>query len=136
MHEPRIKTSGRRMEMADDIHQDTTPVMELGPESYLEVIQDAVVEPYFPSVVPDPRAWRLMDDAPKDATLIEVKSDPDDPDEKSVTAKWRITRRRVHAERRWEIYGYWSDPLTRFAIPFEPFVWRMPEGFLVPGMVI
>lgn len=84
----------------------------------------------------DPRAWRLVDEhTPRDGTLIEAKADPDMLDDQAVILKWRITRRRDATVRRWVIVGFWANALTNEEVAAEPFVWRLPSGFLLPGMV-
>lgn len=85
---------------------------------------------------PDPRAWRLVDEyTPRDGTLIEAKADPDMTDDQAVILKWRITRRRDVEVRRWIVVGFWANALTNEEVAAEPFVWRLPQGFLLPGMV-
>jgi hypothetical protein len=94
------------------------------------------VSPVEP-VAPNPRAWKIVDDTvPRDGTLIEVKADPGEGDEAAVPAKWRITRQRDPATRSWARKEFWVNALTAERLPFEPYVWRLPEGFLLPGMVI
>ena len=83
------------------------------------------------------RPWQLIDDdTPRDNTLLEVKFDPDDDAEPISHVVWRITRRRNAENRRWEVVGFWANALTREELTFEPMVWRLPEGFLYPGMVM
>ena len=78
----------------------------------------------------DGRPWELIDDdTPRNGTIIEVKADPDDASEPVQMAEWRITRRRDPELRRWAIVAYWANPLTKQELPFEPMVWRLPEGF-------
>lgn len=78
----------------------------------------------------DPRPWMLIDDdTPRDGMLLEVKADPDDENEPIKMVQWRITRRRNHATRRWDVVSFWADPLTHAEIDVEPLVWRLPEGF-------
>jgi hypothetical protein len=98
---------------------------------------DVVAETEAVVEAEDPRAWRMVDEAtPRDGTLIECKDLPDDADASAFYARWRITRRRDHQARHWQIVGFWSDPITREPIAVAPTVWRMPEGYLLPGMVV
>ena len=84
--------------------------------------------------VVDENPWLDMKDAPQDGTLVELimLARPHEP--KVVTAKWRITRRR--AERQWQVVGFWANPQTMEEIHEPPQGWRMPEGYLYPGMVV
>lgn len=74
------------------------------------------------------RPWFDVADAPKDGTLIEY--------EPGKTARYRITRRRDTENRRWEVVGFWADPMTRELIPHRLEKWRLPDGYLTPGMVV
>lgn len=83
------------------------------------------------------RPWRLVDEeTPRDGTLIQYKVAADDPDSEVGYARWRITRRRDPLHRRWERIGFWADPITSEELALAPDVWRMPEGYATPGMVI
>ncbi len=93
------------------------------------------VEPEV-AALPDPRAWRSMDCAPRDNTLIEAKARASDGDDTAFPIKYRVTRRRDHARRCWAVVGFWANAITREELTVEPEVWRLPEGFLVPGMVV
>jgi hypothetical protein len=98
--------------------------------------EPVVVEQDADDQDPDPRAWRLVDEfTPRDGTLIEAKADPDMPDDQAAVLKWRITRRRNFGRRRWVVVGFWANALTNEEVVVEPFVWRLPQGFLLPGMV-
>lgn len=119
------------------------PRVEVAPVADLEILAD--VAPIEPVVADqdaeyqdaDPRAWRLVDEfTPRDGTLIESKTDPDMPDDAAVVLKWRITRRRDPDLRRWVKVGFWANALTNEEVVTEPFVWRLPDGFLLPGMVM
>ena len=147
MQEHRIKTSGKRMEMTESF-QDPPVVNIVEGHSYAghsvaagvaEAVTIADVGPGYlePPVVDivDPRAWRLMEDAPLDGTLIEVKADPDDSDDKAVQVVWRKTSRRDGPSRRWVPRNFWSHSVSREELAFEPFCWRLPEGFILPGMI-
>lgn len=82
---------------------------------------------------PAERPWLLMDDAPKDGTIIETKADPDDPEYTAVHATWRTTRvRATPPQRGWAIASFWADPLTKQRLHPEPFVFRMLEGNVLP----
>lgn len=140
----RFKTSDRRVATADEAAPVAQPVMAIAPEPEIETqeIEELPVEAVADVDVPilsdiDPRRWRLMDDsAPKDGTLIEVLADPDQPETEAVPVKYRITRRRDAQRRQWMVIGFWSNALTREELAFEPFQWRLPTGFLLPGMVV
>lgn len=83
------------------------------------------------------RPWRLVDEeTPRDGTLIEYKVVADDPDSEVGYARWRITRRRAPLMRRWEKVGFWADPITSEELALAPDVWRMPEGYATPGMIV
>ncbi len=89
-----------------------------------------------PQIIYDPRAWRSMEEAPRDNTLIEAKTYAGDPDDTAVPIKYRVTRRRDHTARRWVVVGFWANAITREELNCEPEVWRLPDGFLTPGMVV
>lgn len=74
------------------------------------------------------RPWLGIDDAPRDGTLIQVGP--------STFARYRITRRRDTENRRWEKVGFWADPITREPLTEEPTRYRLPEGYLTPGLVV
>jgi len=80
--------------------------------------------------------WDLIETAPRDGTIIEAKFDPDDPDNMAMALVWRKTTRRDHLLRRWVPTGFWSVPYNRDPIVREPFCWRMPDGFVNPGMMV
>lgn len=83
------------------------------------------------------RAWRLVDDdTPRDGTLIEYKIAADQPDTIVQYSRWRITRMRDAATRSWRKVGFWCDPFTNAKLLYQPLVWRMPEGFMAPGMIV
>lgn len=83
------------------------------------------------------RPWLPIDDTtPRDGTLIEYKVHPEDADASAGHARWRMTRQRDASNRRWVPVGFWSDPITREGLRAEPAVWRMPEGYAMPGMVV
>ena len=84
---------------------------------------------------PDPMAWRMMDDAPRDGAVLEVKELPDSPDEVVIYARWYQTRQRNHALRQWVVTGWWANPLTKERLAFDPAVWRRPDGFSLPGVM-
>jgi len=87
-----------------------------------------------PPAGPSPRPWALMDDAPRDGTIIETKEDPEDPDYKVRHAVWRTTRTR--GGHRWLIVSFWADPLSRQKLWPEPFCWRLLEGNVLPSAVM
>lgn len=113
------------------------PKIEAAPVVDMEIPADvAETEPDLVEQDADPRAWRLVDEfTPRDGTLIEGKTDPDMPDDAAVVLKWRITRRRDPERRQWVVVGFWANALTNEEVAVEPFVWRLPQGFLLPGMV-
>ncbi len=78
------------------------------------------------------RPWLDLETAPHDGTLVELDLGSHSP----VYARWRITRQRVPTVRGWQLTGFWADPQTRERIHAVPLGWRMPDGYLTPGMVI
>jgi hypothetical protein len=130
MKEPQIKTSGKRMEMAEDF----TPAEVVG----AAVIEDVpgIGPGVFPIVSDEPRPWHLMDNAPQDGTMIEVKEDPEDPDVSAVMVRYYHTSVRDRARRKWVPAAWWRNALTAERLSFEPFCWRMPDGFTQPGMIV
>lgn len=146
MAAPIYKVSGKRMATAEELPHEHVPVeTEMHPvEDDVLVLDQGTSEddldrpdemdaPVVEDI--DPRAWRLMP-GPEDGTLIEVKADPDQPDDEAVPAIFRRTRRRDHAARRWVPAQFWASALTSQELSFEPIVWRMLPGFATPGMVI
>jgi hypothetical protein len=83
---------------------------------------------------PEPDGWARIETAPRDGTLIEYRGAGDIA--AVHYARFRITRERDHEARRWKVVGYWADPVTREKVLVEPMIWRMPEGYLQPGMVV
>jgi hypothetical protein len=77
------------------------------------------------------RPWLDMTTAPRDGTLVELDCAGAQP----VIGVWRITRRRRPTVRGWHLTAFWSDPVTREEISGEPLGWRMPAGYLTPGMI-
>ena len=76
--------------------------------------------------------WRSMDDAPKDGTLIQVRDGVSAPG----YAKWKSTRVRCPENRRWVAAGWWYNPFSGEPIKSRLILWRMPDGFNMPGMVV
>lgn len=82
----------------------------------------------------DARPWLDMSTAPHDGTLVELAMLARAHEPKIITAKWRITRRRI--DRQWQVVGFWANPQTMEEIGETPQGWRMPDGYLYPGMVV
>jgi hypothetical protein len=78
------------------------------------------------------RPWMDMTTAPRDGTLVELDYAGVQP----VIAVWRITRRRRPTVRGWHLSSFWADPVTRQQITGEPLGWRMPAGYLAPGVAM
>lgn len=78
-------------------------------------------------------SWLDIATAPRDGTLVELHYTTHIPD-KPIYARYRVTRRRI--DRGWKPVGFWSDPVSREEIGGEPTGWRLPEGYLYPGMVL
>ena len=108
--EPKLKESPAKFEVA--------------PEPLPEVTADEVLDGMV--------MWMEMDHAPQDGTLIEYRA----KDDSIHYARWRITRRRNFETKRWDVVGFWADPQTREPVAVEPYVWRLPDGYLLPGMVV
>jgi len=82
------------------------------------------------------RPWHLMDNAPQDGTMIEVKEDPDQPDETAMMVRYYHTSVRDREKRKWVPAAWWRTAITAEKLMFEPFCWRMPQGFEAPGMIV
>ena len=102
-------------------------VLEAPPEPEAE-------EPEPPEEFP-PETFLLADDAPKDGTLLQVKYDPDVPDEQAVYAVWRSTMAFIKEDRRWRRIGYWADPVTKRQLPGEPIVYRLASAAPILGLI-
>lgn len=145
MSEHKIRTSGKRMEMAQEVTlgggstaqvtvEDgaVTAVVITSPHKFVSPMTDD--HPSDDDI--DPHAWRLMDDAPADGTMIEVKEDPDQPDITAVMVRWYRTSVRDRALRKWVPAAWWRIAVTGERLGFEPFCWRVVEGFERPGMIV
>lgn len=102
MKEPRIKAVEPPMRMADE------PPIEA----------EAAVEYAEPSW-PQP-----IDTAPHDGAIVLVSADGAER-----AACWHTTRVRNFAQRRWDVTGWWTDPVTAQKLTFEPTEWRPASGF-------
>jgi hypothetical protein len=83
-----------------------------------------------------PQGWHDMEDAPKDGTMIEFRFsfDQDGSRHGQRFARWKNTR--IRQDRRWVPTGWWTDVITGSQIiDSSMMMWRMPEGFNMPGMV-
>lgn len=120
MKEPRIRQSDVQLKMVGG--------------QFVPIAPEQVPVPAMEAA--PPRPWHTMEEAPRDGTLVEMKEDPDHPDDVAKPGKWRATRRRDGRSRRWVQDGWWVDPVTGQRLMFEPFCWRHLDGFLEPGMVV
>lgn len=110
------------------------PPFDIEPRSVPAELPQTMDAPFVPDEH-DPRAWLSLEAEPPplDGSLIEFKAEP----QAAVAyARWRITRRRDHKLRRWIKIGFWSDPITREPIAAEPKIWRRPDGYLTPGLIV
>ena len=83
-----------------------------------------------------PDTFLLICDAPKDGTVLQIKTDPDDPDDRAVFAIWRSTTMFDKAERRWRRIGYWADPITKRQLDGEPIVFRLAVIAPIQGALV
>lgn len=139
MSEHRIKSSGKRMEMAPGSIVDIEaafPVPSVEPVEAV-VVSSEETGAFLASLVDSgDRPWLLMDDAPDDGTMIEVKEDPDQPDITAVMVRWYRTSVRDRALRKWVPAAWWRIAVTGERLGFEPFCWRVVAGFEMPGMIV
>jgi hypothetical protein len=130
----KIKASAKRMEMVEPLAGNfNVPVIKDGTHG------DDLAPYVTPIKLPDmsqSRPWHLMDNAPQDGTMIEVKEDPEDPDVSAVMVRYYHTSVRDRARRKWVPAAWWRNALTAERLSFEPFCWRMPDGFTQPGMIV
>jgi hypothetical protein len=134
----KIKASAKRMEMAPETVTVPGARYEVPPAVVL-VEQDGTpidAMPVYITSVSNERLWHLMDNAPQDGTMIEVKEDPEDPDVSAVMVRYYHTSVRDRARRKWVPAAWWRNALTAERLSFEPFCWRMPDGFTQPGMIV
>lgn len=103
-------------------------------------VQNAIDLPASPDTVPvaheapsvdDVTVWHPIEEAPHDGTLIEYRAG-----DATGYTRYRITRRRDFANRSWKVVGFWADVVTREEIAATLDGWRMPDGYLMPGMVV
>lgn len=107
------------------------------PQSELEDALDTAdqQEPDPPEEFP-PETFLLICDAPKDGTLLQVKMDPDDPDEAAVYAVWRSTMMREKGVAHWVRVGFWADPVTKRQLGGDPIVYRMANATPILGVMV
>lgn len=83
-----------------------------------------------------PETFLLICDAPRDGAVLEVKMDPDDPDDRAVMAIWRSTTVYDKEMRRWRRIGYWADPITKRQLDGEPIVFRLASAVTIMGTMV
>jgi hypothetical protein len=114
------------------------PEPEPEPQTDIEAAMDAAEsddpEPEQPEQFP-PETFLLMDDAPRDGSMLQVKTDPDAPDEQAVYAIWRSTTMYDKELRKWRRIGYWADPITKRQIDGEPIVYRIANVAPIMGLM-
>jgi hypothetical protein len=141
----KIKASSKRMEMVDAAthagHGAGILSSEAALDDHTEERREVADNVGAGNPTEDPseaatRPWHLMDNAPQDGTMIEVKEDPEDPDVSAVMVRYYHTSVRDRARRKWVPTAWWRNALTAERLSFEPFCWRMPDGFTQPGMIV
>jgi hypothetical protein len=83
-----------------------------------------------------PETFLLICDAPRDGTVLQVKTDPDDPDDRAIFAIWRSTTMFDREMRRWKRVGYWADPITKRQLDGEPIVFRLASVAPIQGVMV
>lgn len=139
MSEHKIKSSGKRMEMAPGSIVDIEAAFPVPPVEPGEavIVSSEETGAFLASLVDSgDRPWLLMDDAPQDGTMIEVKEDPDQSDITAVMVRWYRTSVRDRALRKWVPAAWWRIAVTGERLGFEPFCWRVVEGFEMPGLIL
>lgn len=83
-----------------------------------------------------PDTFQLMDEAPHDGSMLQVKFDPDADDDRAVFAVWRSTTMFDREARKWRRIGYWADPITKRQLPAEPIVYRLASAAPILGVLV
>lgn len=117
-------------EREPDAEPDPPPSVE---SEVLEELEGA--ETPEPTEEFSPETFLLMDDAPRDGSMIQVKMDPDAPDEAAHYAVWRSTTMFDKELRKWRRIGYWADPVTKRQLDGEPIVWRLASAAPLLGLI-
>ena|ERR1700722_65875 len=151
LDEPRRVESPVRVGVAGEVPAENGPLMGIddrpaAPDvAMIPPLQSVPVDPGIVGMIesgqmeapirapesPDPdRPWHPMERSLQDGTLLEGVA----ADGSEFHMIWRRTSR--HNGFRWVPTGFWSNHLSREPLKVEPVGWRMPLGFVTPGMVV
>jgi hypothetical protein len=96
------------------------------------VASPIIPTPQVTDLSQDPaRPWHPITEAPRDGTLVEGRA----ADGAEFHMIWRRTSRFDARLSKWVPVGFWSSHLSREPLKVEPVQFRLPEGFVTPGMV-